>query len=453
VSEAVGILNDDDALEVFKKSSLASAALVQQPKKTYDALLQLTSKKGVHIPATHRHRQMLLLSVVSKTKEEPVGEAAAGGGAEKLVTHMIDGMVGVLHDEDVGDEHKKEWCHNETQVAHSIEDQKKSTIEQTSTEIAEQEDQLATTVAEIKALTEKIAYLDKMVHVTTEQRKSEHQEFVDSFATSATALRLIDKAVKRLEKFYMPEKHAAAKKAATDAALAKAGLSLLHKGSESPKADPNLVAKIANKLLPEGFDALVQLHEHTTTEVRFASQVRNGVDPVVIPETPKTYEKKESGGVMGLMNDFKTDLKMDMTESETEEKFMAKEYVRIMNDAQETRNQDVKSLNEKKAAKATLDQKLVDNRAKLALTEEELHNLQLYLVQLHTECDFLMRNFDVRHEGRIDEETGLESAETIVTHDEPPSHRSIEKQFKEEKTDDDVDEHFPGTPIDDGPDR
>jgi hypothetical protein len=295
-----------------------------------------------------------------------------------------------------------------------------------------------------------------MVHEATEQRKAEHQEFVDSFATSATALRLVDKAIKRLEKFYSPEKVAAEKKAVTDAALAKAGLSLLHKkaGADVPKADPKLVAKLANKPLPEGFDAaLVQVHEHTTSEARFAAQIRNGVDPVVIPETPKTYEKKESGGVIALMNQFKTDLKTDMTESETEEKFMAKDYVRIMDDAHATRTQDVKSMNEKKAHKAALDQKLVDNKAKLALTEEELHNLELYLVQLHTECDFLMRNFEVRHEGRVDEETGLETAETIVTDAEPPSHKDIEKRFKEEHTDDDVDEHFPGTPIDDGPDK
>merc|ERR1719201_549326 len=55
VSEAVGILNDDDALEVFSKAK-GSAALVQKPKKTYDALLQLASQKGVHVKATHRHR-------------------------------------------------------------------------------------------------------------------------------------------------------------------------------------------------------------------------------------------------------------------------------------------------------------------------------------------------------------------------------------------------------------
>merc|ERR1719197_484200 len=54
ISEAIKILNDDDALEVFKKS-LPSAALVQQPQKTYDALLQLSSmERSEHV---HTHKQ------------------------------------------------------------------------------------------------------------------------------------------------------------------------------------------------------------------------------------------------------------------------------------------------------------------------------------------------------------------------------------------------------------
>merc|ERR1719443_1104744 len=145
---------------------------------------------------------------------------------------------------------------------------------------------------------------------------------------------------------------------------------------------------------------------------------------------------------MALMNEFKNDLKMEMTESETSEKFNAKEYVRIMTDAQESRAQDVKSTNEKKSAKATLDTKLAENKELLALTTEELHNLELYLVQVHTECDFLMANFDARHEDRVDGESGLESAETIVTDEEPPSHTEIEARFEAEKSDDDVDANF-----------
>merc|ERR1719420_1454224 len=152
-----------------------------------------------------------------------------------------------------------------------------------------------------------------------------------------------------------------------------------------------------NALLPGGFDVFLQIHAKTKSRTKLHSPN--------IPKTPSFYQKQESGGVIALMDDFKTDLKVEMTESETEEKFAAKEYVRIMTDAQETRATDVKSMNQKKAEKATLDAKLVENKEMKDLTEEQLHNLALYLVQLHTECDFLTRNFEVRHEDRVEEET------------------------------------------------
>merc|ERR1719388_743043 len=111
-----------------------------------------------------------------------------------------------------------------------------------------------------------------------------------------------------------------------------------------------------NALLPGGFD-FIQVKAH-----RFSMRLRNGVDPVAIPDTPKTYEKKESGGVIGLMNEFAVDLKMDMTEAETEEKNAAKDYVRIMTDAETSRAQLVKSSNQKKSAMATVQQSIVQNK-------------------------------------------------------------------------------------------
>merc|ERR1719313_3088610 len=145
----------------------------------------------------------------------------------------------------------------------------------------------------------------------------------------------------RLHKFYNPQKYAAAKKAVEDAALAKAGLGLSQTGARQPSVQSAAVARL--KALGADFDAFMQTHSKLYR-----------VDPIVIPDTPTTYEKKESGGVMGLMNDFKTDLKTDMTEAEMEEKFAAKEYVRIMTESKESRAGDVKALNQKKSTKATL---------------------------------------------------------------------------------------------------
>merc|ERR1719440_2195350 len=166
------------------------------------------------------------------------------------------------------------------------------------------------------------------------------------------------------------------------------------------------------------------------------------VDPVILPTTPKTYEKKESGGVLGLMNEMKTDLKTDMKESEMEEKHANIDYVREMAEAKEQRAADVKSKTDKEAALAATEEKLAQTKQVNELTIEEIRQIKIYLTRLHIECDFLMRNYENRHEARVDEEVGLESAETIVTHEEPPNHLETEKMYEEEHSKQQVDEHF-----------
>merc|ERR1719316_976129 len=151
-------------------------------------------------------------------------------------------------------------------------------------------------------------------------------------------------------------------------------------------------------------------------------QLRKGaVAPPEIPDTPKTYEKKESGGVMGLMNQMKEELTVDMKEAEVEEKNAMKDYTRVMKDAQVSRAAAVKAMQDKKATKASKEGKLVATKKENEMTLQEIQEIKLYLAQLHIECDFLLRNYDARHEARIEEEFGLESTETIVTHGEPPT--------------------------------
>merc|ERR1719375_1418930 len=339
---------------------------------------------------------------------------------------MIDNMVHVLHDDDVEDEVKKDWCSNETEVTLNLQTEKQNLVEKLKAELETMADDLDQTNADIKVLEETIAALDKSVHDATEQRKKEHAEFVNAFATMDTARRLIDKAATRLNKFYNPKAHAAKVDAVKQKALDDAGLGLVQKATPKPS--------LAVQRLTANFDAFIQQHSHTAKKV----------DPIEIMDTPKTYEKKESGGVIGLMMEMKSDLTADMTEGEMEEKFAAKDYARIMKDAQETRAADVKALNHKKSMKAELENKIVDAKTLQSATLEELQNLALYLVQLDSECSFLLRNFEVRHEGRVGEEVGLEDAATIVSHEEPPTHAQAEAGFESEHSPKQVDEHFEG---------
>jgi len=167
------------------------------------------------------------------------------------------------------------------------------------------------------------------------------------------------------------------------------------------------------------------------------------VDPIDLPDTPKTYVKKESGGVIALMNQFKTDLKTDMTEAEIEEKHAADDYTRLMNDAQMSRASDVEGLNKKQSAKARLDQDIVDAKGRENILDGEIKNLELYLLQVHHDCDFLLANFETYHDTRVDKEGGLHEALTIVTKGEPPAHREIQAGFDSEHTVADVEANYP----------
>merc|ERR1719310_1842596 len=104
----------------------------------------------------------------------------------------------------------------------------------------------------------------------------------------------------------------------------------------------------------------------------------------------------------------------------------------MMQEAKASREGDVKALTTKKTVKAETEDKLVEAKEKLRLTEEELYQLKMYLKKLDIECSFLLRNFDNRHEARVDEEVGLKSAESIVTKEDVPTHNEAEKVYDEE---------------------
>merc|ERR1719395_90113 len=121
---------------------------------------------------------------------------------------------------------------------------------------------------------------------------------------------LIKKASARLQKFYSP------KAAESGAFLA------IHQAK--PKGPPPAVyARLAKDA---DFDSLLQ------TKSNFGAKLKQSVkvDPIVLPDTPGKYEKKESGGVMNLMNEMMSDLESDMSAQFTEEKHASKDYVKMM---------------------------------------------------------------------------------------------------------------------------
>jgi len=309
---------------------------------------------------------------------------------------MIDNMVHVLHNDDVEDEHKKAFCVNETETFTQLQADKEALDEQLNATITKLTSDLEELSADIKVLEESIYTIDQDTLKATAIRKSEHADFVESVSAMDTATRLIDRAASKLNDVYNPKMMKEKRAAVTGAALDKAGLSLAQR-----------------------------------------------VDPIVIPDTPDVYEHKESGGVIGLMDKLKEEIAADMKEAEIDEGHAVKDYTKMMHEAAVSRANDAKTLHTKQSQHAELSEQKQNAEELQALTKQEILNIIQYLRELDIECTFLMKNYEARHDSRVGEETGLETAETIVTKAEPPSHNAIEKVYEEEHAQPEVDEHFP----------
>merc|ERR1719281_550083 len=212
ISQAIGILNDDDALDVFKK---AVPAVLTQTEE-FGFLQYRTNSATGAMASAHKAQQLItsaaqiyrsstlsLLAFSSKTRVRMVQKHKSKADFSEI-TKMIDGMVAVLTAEQADDEKHKAFCTAEFEKAADEKKDTETEISGLTSSIEELADEIATLGEDIKTLTTGIQVLDKSVADATEQRKEEHAAYTESLALQETAIELIAKAKNRLQKFYNP---------------------------------------------------------------------------------------------------------------------------------------------------------------------------------------------------------------------------------------------------------
>jgi hypothetical protein len=389
-------LNDDDALDLFKKT----LSFEQAPRNVAShsfGMLQLKVKKS---PAARAHDMIEKTLAMSLAKHKPQLELIELRLKAKKVDFskilaMIEGMVEVLHEEQKDDDTQKAFC--DVDIEKSTKE-KKDTEESVAASQAFIEETTAESAAageEIVALGKAIKDLDKAVAEATEQRKEEHAEFLVFQQQSSAALQLVEKAKNRLMKFYKPAfyKEAPTTELSDDEKIfAMSGRS-------------DLIATAAPEYIAG------------TTQTVYA-QIRSHREvPPPPPETWGAYQKKEgkSSGVMALMDMLLKELGTDISDAENEEKTSQKDYERLMADSQVTRHQNAASITDKEAAKADMDTAIEETKAKLDSQQTSLANLHQYILQLHASCDFLVENYDLRKAARENELTSLATAKSTLS--------------------------------------
>jgi len=393
LADTIKVLNDDDALDLFKKTlPSASASFVQTQTS-----LNLNSRrdkvvlamKKIWAAANAKHRPGLDFLVFALT-----GRRALTQGTFDKVIKMINNMVAELKKEQADDNGKLEYCHVSLD---SADDKKKSlerSVEDLENEIERAKELIATLSDEIKALSAGIIDLDKSVVEATEQRKAENEEFKSLMAADAAAKDLLVFAKNRLNKFYNPSLYVAPPKQE----LTADERIYVNQGGVTTTAAPGGIANTGVTVFTQ-----IKVHEQNA--------------PPPPPATWDAYAKKTEGssGVIAMIDLLIKDLDKEMTEAETEEKNSQADYETMMKESSAKRVADSKSLADKQASKANTEAALSDFEGEKKDTVGELMATMKYIQSLHSECDWLMKYFDVRKEARAAEIDSLVKAKAVLS--------------------------------------
>jgi chromosome segregation ATPase len=376
LADTIKVLNDDDALELFKKTLPGSSASLLQVKVTAKAQAKAALAALKH----------------ARTGSDPrvdfIELAMKGGkvGFEKIIK-LIDELVATLKKEQEEDDSKKEWCEEELDKTEDTKKVLQNKVSDLETAIDDASESISNLKAEIEALDDGIRALDKEVATATENRKEEHDEFEATYAANAAAVDLLGFAKNRLNKFYNPSQYKAPPK---------------RQLSEDEQITLNMGGTLAPTEAPGGIAG---------TGIGLMQAA-----PPPPPEANLAYKTKgeESSGVITMIDTLINDVEKENQVMKLEEEDAQSDYEKFMGDAKAKRADDSKSMSDAEGSLAETNEQMVTDKGTLGDTNTELMETEKYLGEVHAECDWLMKYFDVRKEARTGEIDAMGKAKDVL---------------------------------------
>jgi len=396
LADTIKVLNDDDAMDLFKKTLPgASASLVQvRVSASAERSQALSLIRAIHQKADKHLRPALdLIALVLS------GKKAMNQGTFDKVIKMCDDMVVILKKEQLDDDNKKEYCSMQFDTTDDSKKALERKVADAESAIANAKEGIETTTQEIAALEVGIKELDKSVAEATEQRKAENVEYKELMASDGAAKEVLGFAKNRLNKFYNPKLH----KAAPKHELTEEERIFVNNGGTPPPTEaPGGIADT-------GVTAFAQIRVH--------NQLNTDAAPAPPPATWGAYQTKDetSNGVISMIDLLIKDLEKEMTEAKTGENEAESDYQAMMADAASKRTADSKSLTEKVGATADLEADLQAHGDSHKATVSELMATEKYIASLHAECDWLLQYFETRKAARADEIDSLGRAKAVLS--------------------------------------
>merc|ERR1740123_1886935 len=360
VAETIAILTEDDNREALAKTSLLQKSATSTALRRSNAAAAL--RKAARAPEFeaddllaawhHRHGAPTLGAVAGPRAQLSVLATAVQLDSFTKVKAMMDEMVANLKKEQQEEVEFKAYCTKEL-------DENEKAAYAKSQQIKDLEGQLEKLAALMDKLSKEIQQAQADIVETkvqikkaSEVREGENTEFQTTVADQRATQTILAKALMRLKDFYK-------------------------KG-------------IGKKVL-----TLAQ----QTPPVQFNKYKNNaGASPV-----------------MGLIEQIIEDSKKVESEATAAEYQAQSDYEKFINDS----NAIIKGLNEsisaKKKATAQATEETAEANGDLEASTGELDSLKAYEADLHGECDFVLKNFDIRQKARLQEMEAIQAAKAILS--------------------------------------
>jgi len=317
--------------------------------------------------ARTRRAEALSLSFLQTSEVEATGDSfelalrgQRGQGMDDVLRH-IDDLHEVLDKEQASDEERQTYCETKLRRAANAKSTKQREVEDATSIIATFQNELDTVKGQIGSLQARMEELDQQVAKTTSARQAERAAFEKSRDTNNAAMELLEIAEKRLRRYY--------------------AASLVQRS----KADTSSSSKVRSM-------------SHSA------------------PEADLSYQKQGGGAlrVLELFHVLKADVQKQTSMLVSEDAIGQSEYENLVKNSNQKKMADNRSLGSKQAAKAELEADLQRSREGLRSSNQVLTALEEEIRNLHQQCDFLLKNFDLREDARRAEKRSLTRAQAVL---------------------------------------
>lgn len=358
VSEAVKILTEDQARDTFSKVMNTASLLQRRQRRSGDNRRDQAS--AVLAAAAAKAGNARLSALAAAARLDPMTRVKAA--IDQLVTELLQ-------------EKQEEITKRDSCIERQNENERiTETYQRDKADLESKMEGLKMTISDsqtdLETLTKDISNIQLEIKMKGEDREAKNKEFQSMVNDQREMQELLAKAVAVLKRVYKTQE--------------------VHADSGASAA------------------SLVQAHRRLA-----AAQSQT---PPPIPEGFAAYgSNRASGGVIGMLEQISSEAKAMETEAirdEQEEQSSYAKFVKDMNASIRAKQQQIVNLS---TVKADSEQALIATEEDLKSKTDELETLASTASAIKMDCDFLVRNFDIRQEARDQEVQALREAKAFLS--------------------------------------